>query len=204
MNKTADQNKPEPWQDLSLEDREGEIWKNIPEYNGDYQVSNLGRIKSMKYRSSNRTAILRQKQKDNGYIQIILCSNGKPKHLHTHRVVAQVFTPTDDVKLQIDHIDTNRTNNNINNLQWCTHKENMNNPISREKNSKSNKGRIALNKKRTYMIDSSTGDILNVFHSATEAAKILNICHSCITDVCRGERKTAGGYKFEFLTKLIN
>jgi hypothetical protein len=117
-----------------------EIWKDIPEYKGYYQVSNLGRVKGLKYTfwatRQFRTLperILKPNKNKSGYYYVVLHKNRKGKTWKVHRLVALAFIPNPDNKPCVDHIDTNTTNNNVENLRWCTHKENINNPLTKQK-----------------------------------------------------------------------
>lgn len=105
-----------------------EIWKDIPEYEGLYQVSNLGRIKSLP-RKNNKRIINKEIIKvftklPNGYLKVGLSKNGKTKYYFVHRLVAEVFIPNLENKPCVNHKDCNRKNNDVSNLEWVTHKEN--------------------------------------------------------------------------------
>lgn len=109
-----------------------EIWKTIKDY-PNYQVSNLGRVKSLNYLRTGKEKILRINKDKDGYFQITLSKNGKVKTHKIHRLVAEHFIPNPDNKPCIDHINTDRTDNNVENLRWTTQKENCNNPITKTK-----------------------------------------------------------------------
>ena len=101
-----------------------EIWKDIPEYEGKYQVSNLGRVKSLQRWSGtrfyNREYILNNYvNKKNGYVYVYLTKNNKSKNIRLHRLVAQAFISNPNNHLYINHIDGNKENNCIDNLEWC-------------------------------------------------------------------------------------
>ena len=125
-----------------------EEWKDIPGYEGLYQVSNLGRIKSLarKVKTKNghyqgyNEKILKMGTNNSKYYMVVLCKNGKTNAKLVHRIVAEAFIPNPDNKPCVDHIDTNIYNNNVNNLRWCSQKENCLNPITRKNNSKSKMG----------------------------------------------------------------
>ena len=111
-----------------------EIWKDIPDYEGLYQVSNLGRIKRLEHKRKNnlintdstyKEHILKPAKQTSEYMYIVLCKNGKTKGFRVHRLVAQTFIPNPENKPQVNHIDTNKSNNNVNNLEWCSRSENM-------------------------------------------------------------------------------
>ena len=125
-----------------------EIWRDIPEYAGLYQVSNLGRVKSMKRvieRKNNKILplnerILRQ-QNTNGYRFVRLSKNNKIKQHLVHRLVATQFIDNIFNYNEINHIDEDKTNNNVNNLEWCSHKYNINYGTGNERRRKSEKGK---------------------------------------------------------------
>lgn len=100
-----------------------EIWKSIPEYE-NYQVSNLGNIKNVNYRGTGKTKIIKG-HINKGYIYVALRKNNKTKMVLLHRLIAKAFIPNIENKSCINHIDCNTQNNNINNLEWCTQKENI-------------------------------------------------------------------------------
>jgi hypothetical protein len=107
-----------------------EIWKSINGYD-DYQISNLGRVKSLKY---NKERILKPFSNSDGYLTVELRKNkDESKYCRIHNLIALAFIPNPYNKSCIDHIDRNKTNNSINNLRWVTHQENMCN-ISVKKN----------------------------------------------------------------------
>lgn len=80
-----------------------EIWKDIPSYEGLYQASNCGNIRSLKYRNSKLVKILHQQESKNGYMSILLSKNGKHKLHRVHRLVASCFIPNPHHKEQVDH-----------------------------------------------------------------------------------------------------
>ena len=110
-----------------------EIWKDIKGYEGLYQVSNLGRVKSLerKVLRSDGTSlaiserILKLGKNARGYLSVQLCANGIVKCFRVYRLVAQAFIPNPDNKPQVNHIDGNKQNNRADNLEWATRSENM-------------------------------------------------------------------------------
>lgn len=105
-----------------------EIWKDIKGYEGKYQISNLGNVRSLydenQICKTPRTKMLRLCER-NGYCTIVLSMKGKRKSFQVHRLVAETFIPNTKNKPFINHIDENRKNNNVNNLEWCTQLENV-------------------------------------------------------------------------------
>ena len=123
-----------------------EIWKDIKDYEGLYQVSNLGRVRSLNYNRTNESKVIKETIDINGYAYVDLSKRGEKKRYKVHRLVADTFISKIDSKDNIDHINTIRTDNRVENLRWCTHKENMNNKITKINLSNSLKGRT-FNKK---------------------------------------------------------
>lgn len=115
-----------------------EIWKDICEYKGIYQVSNCGRVKRLAYEIKNpaprangsvlkfKEHLLTPRKITHGYLSIMLYKKGKPKNYKIHRLVAQAFIPNPDNLPEVNHKDEDKTNNCVDNLEWCTHKYNSN------------------------------------------------------------------------------
>lgn len=126
-----------------------EIWKDVVGYEGYYQVSNLGRVRSLDRIASNgrkiKGKILSAKVNTPPYYpRVSLSVNGKMKLVQVHRLVAQafVYNPDPEHKTQVGHKDESRTNNRADNLEWVTPKENSNMPLHRERVSKANEGKV--------------------------------------------------------------
>ena len=103
-----------------------EIWKDIEGYEGLYQVSNLGKVKSLKRMIKKRKCeelIKIASITNKGYYRLPLCKCGKVKYFHIHRLVAEAFIPNIENKPTVDHIDRNKLNNIVSNLRWATYKE---------------------------------------------------------------------------------
>ena len=123
-----------------------EIWKDIEGYEGLYQVSNLGEVRSIIQTSSRRKCILRQYQNENGYMKVNLYNlNGICKKKYIHRLVAESFIENPSNKPNINHIDCNVKNNNVNNLEWCTQRENVKYQVIKRRHAKAKP--IVLNSK---------------------------------------------------------
>lgn len=168
-----------------------EVWKDIKGYEGLYQVSNQGRIKSLRYRNSNKTAILKtQINSRNGYVQIVLSKNNIHKTKKVHRLVAEAFLINLNNYPCINHKDENRQNNNIKNLEWCTYSyNNVYNGRSK---------RVAkIQGKEVKQLD-KTGNVINVFESTRQAGRVTGYNQRHISECCRGLVKTCGGYIWEY------
>ena len=182
-----------------------EIWKDIKEYEGLYQVSNLGRVKSLerKYFSGKNhnickiaeSKLLKLRLDKNGYLVTGLSKNGKQAYVRVHRLVAEAFIPNPNNYPQVNHKDENKENNNVDNLEWCTAKYNNNYGTRKEKASKSSKGKYnkglekSINIIRKKVLCITTG---KEFNSIIEASNFYNIDNSSISSVCKGKRKSCG------------
>lgn len=164
-----------------------EIWKDIPGYE-KYQISNLGNFKKGKQK------LKTHKNKRNGYIYIAVY-NGKYKLFRVHKLVAQLFIANPENKPFVNHIDGNKENNKIENLEWCTQKENVKHAIEVLKVDYS-KGIEKTHLKSQKKIIRSDG---KTYNSIKEAKKDLNNEHAHIVEVCQGKLKKTCGYGWQYL-----
>ena len=163
-----------------------EIWRDIDGYKGLYQVSNKGRVKSL-YNDSER--ILKPWINNDGYLNVVLYKNTVAQHRLVHRLVAEVFIPNLYNKPQVNHLDENKLNNCVNNLEWATAKENSNFGTRNERIS------------RKILQYSKSGEFIKEWLSAAEVELELDISHSNIASCCKGKRKYAGGFVWRYKEK---
>ena len=97
-----------------------EVWKDIQGYNGNYQVSDCGHVRSMSFHRTGETKVLKINKHRNGYFSVLLFDNGKRKRLYIHRLVAEAFIPNPFNFPQVNHKDEDKSNNHVDNLEWCT------------------------------------------------------------------------------------
>lgn len=183
-----------------------EIWKDIKNCKG-YQVSNKSKVKvlskKVKTGIKNQTYVTRKEKIlkpyiAHGYYQVNLWINGKYKHYQVHRLVAEAFIPNPENKPQVNHIDGNKLNNDISNLEWVTRSENMKHAF---KNGLAKPQKGVDNILSLTVIQSDLeGNVLNKYGSTMEAERQTGINHSNISKCCRGvgRYKTAGGFKWEY------
>lgn len=174
-----------------------EIWKDISGYAGIYQISSLGRVKSLSRISNNRTLsekLLTPSLSNSGYAWICLSNNKDKKHFFIHRIIAQSFIPNPMNKMQVNHIDGVKTNNSIDNLEWVTNSENQKHAYKNNLNSVSE-----LQKKRTSKAKSSSvidTESNTIYSSIREAFKTVSIPYSTLCTMLRGEMENKTSLKF--------
>lgn len=163
-----------------------EIWKNIKGYEGAYQISNLGNVRSLdRYvKDKNRTQFIKGKRlkkgKRNTYYVISLNKNGSRKSYQIHRLVAEAFIPNPNNYPVVNHIDENRTNNRIENLEWCTQKYNINHSKRKMYSTKKAKVSSKTNEKyiniknNKYRVAISQLKVEKYFSSLEEAIEFRN------------------------------
>ena len=163
-----------------------EIFKDIEGYEGLYEVSNRGNMKSLNYRRTGKERILKPQKNRCGYLQVQLWKDGKAKNYLVHRLVAEAFIPNTDNLPQVNHIDENKQNNCMDNLEWCSRSYNLTyNDRAKKAGKKQSKPVLA--------IDKVTGLIVE-FASVSEASRVLRIDQGNITKCCQGKYKSMGGF----------
>lgn len=158
----------------------GEVWKIISGIE-KYEVSSFGRV-----RNRFNGKILDGSINNKGYKRYDLCVNGKRIVKSGHTLVANAFIEKTDGKPFVNHIDGDKTNNRVENLEWCTHKENMIHSVRVL-------GNQPVNKKRVICLETGM-----VYESALEAERKTGIHNALIIRCCRGQKKSAGKLHWKY------
>lgn len=198
---------------------EGEEWRDVVGYEGLYMVSSFGRVISLGRTVTNNLGSRKQSSKflsestftNSGYKQVRLWKNNKENHIYIHRLVAKAFIPNPNEYPCVDHIDTNRTNNHVSNLRWCTYSMNSMNPVTNERSRKSKIGnrKLSLSKSKSVVrINPDNENDIKIYESARVAQiELTGSKNGHISCVCIGRRNLYAGYKWMFLSDyeaLIN
>lgn len=152
-----------------------EIWKDIKGYEGLYQISNLGRVKS--YKRNN--IILKPGKTKRGYMVVSLCSKKSIKKVYIHRLVAQSFIKNINSFEQVNHIDGDKANNKVDNLEWVSAKDNV---IHAYKNN------LMIGRKTMIYQFDKKNNLINTYESISQASKELKIPEPVISMCANGKR----------------
>lgn len=188
-----------------------ETWKQVKNYEGIYEVSSYGRVRSVdRYVNSairHNTSVfregkmLKQNKKRNGYLTVDLCKNGTVKTITVHKIVAEAFLEKEDGKTEVNHINCNKADNRVKNLEWCTPKENKD-------HAKANNLYRGPGKKPLICLQTN-----QVFESSYAAAEWVNNkkfgnskqikgMSSKIRACCLGQQSIAYGYTWKYLDRI--
>ena len=174
-----------------------EIWKDIKNYEGLYQVSNMGRVKNKK------NCTINPELNKNGYKYIPLYKENKRRRELLHRIVATAFIENPNSLPQVNHIDGNKQNNNVDNLEWCTCSYNLKEAYRLKLREPARamlgkKGIKCPNSKKINQYDLE-GNFIKLWYSTMDIERELKIRHNSISKCCKHKKyKTAGGYKWEY------
>lgn len=172
-----------------------EIWKDIEGYEGSYQVSSFGRVRSLdrpghplinrwgaRIEMTLKGKILKQHPTNSGYLSVML---GRKKRAYIHQLVAHAFVEGYKEGLEVDHINENKTDNRKENLRWVTKIENNNSPLRAKK----------ISMTHAYIVRQYKGDVfIKEYPSIIEASKQTGICKSTIARCINGKFRQAGGF----------
>jgi hypothetical protein len=178
-----------------------EVWKDAAGYEGFYQVSNLGNVKSCERfvkhpRGGNKllkSKDMRLNNDTHGYKVVSLCKEGRENTIKVHRLVANAFIENVDNKLQVNHINGVKFDNNVFNLEWATPSENL-----KHAHSTGLKKTSVNNERAVLAFDKLTNELVSNFVSISKASRELNISKCDVSAVLNNRQKTAKGYYFKY------
>lgn len=171
-----------------------EVWKSVPGYEGIYEVSDQGRVKSLARETNNQYGktdiIMSPGWSPNGYYFVTLCKNGVHKNARIHRLVAEAFIPNPGGLPQVNHKDCDRSNNKAENLEWCTAEYNIN---YADRNKKAGvKSAIPV------FQYTKCGEFVKRYDSAVQAEKETGIASQNISKCRAGKLPSAGGFVWKY------
>ena len=173
-----------------------EEWRDVVGYEGVYQVSNWGRVKRLggtPWRKYDR--LLKPALVGAGYYQMRLCTECKKRYFYVHQLVAQAFIPNPNGYTEVNHIDENKLNNRVENLEWCDHHYNLNYGVHNAKLSLSATNNIKRSKPVSqYTLD---GQFVKTYPSMGEAQR-NGFFTGAISNCCRGKQKQHSGYIWKY------
>lgn len=184
-----------------------EVWKDIKGYEGFYQISNLGNVKSLKrkvYSGRKRTRwqyekiLSNNKTNGKGYKIVSLNKDSKSKNKYIHRLVAETFLENPNNYKYINHKDENKSNNNVDNLEFCTAQYNSTYNNLHIRNGLKNRNN-KYSKKVLQLNDND--EIINTYPSISEASRQLNVSSQAISDCLRKIQKHSAGFKWKYANK---
>lgn len=173
---------------MKSNDSKMEIWIPIVGYEGRYSVSNFGNIASHR---GGKTRILKPTLNRSGYTYVDLCKNGMRRSHRVNVLVANHFLPKPNGMEEVNHKDENKSNNRVENLEWCTHRYNM--------NYGTRTGRAISHLRKPVVRCNKSGESIDAHESVNQASRTLGISAAHISLCCRGMRKSAGGFKWRFV-----
>ena len=176
-----------------------EEWRDVVGYEGRYQVSSMGRVKSLErkvrhWRGGERIQkerILKPSNDRRGYLLVSLCDGEKRKTFSVHRLVCQAFHENPDNKPQVNHINEIKTDNRACNLEWCTCKQNVNHGTRTDRSAKARSKPVGQ-----YTLD---GELVKIWQSPCEAGKQIGLSDSHVSKAANGKLKTAYGFIWRYV-----
>ena len=185
-----------------------EIWKDIKDYENLYQISNLGRVKSLERKVKNKNGykvikekILKNYIHNTGYYAVNLRKQCKIDIRLIHRLVAEYFIDNPKMYPIVNHKDGNKLNNNIKNLEWCTYKHNINEAYRLGLNKYTHNQNFKNKSKKVLQYDREN-NFIKEYNSLREASKITGVCYNSISLNCLGKQNYAGDYIWRFKEEI--
>lgn len=178
-----------------------EMWKPVKGYEGLYEISSYGNVKSLNYNHTKSIRAIRRYYHNSGYLAVDLWKNRKEKRYFVHRLVAENFIENPNNYNIVNHIDGNRLNNYFENLEWCTQQHNVKEAfrLGRRGSFLGKFGEKHNRSKPVLQLDLE-GNFIKQWSCGNEIQRKLGFSNSNINACCLGKRKTAYGYKWQYET----
>lgn len=186
----------EIYKNLSLEDLPNEEWRDVVGYEGLYQVSNMGRVKSLPRKHQTREFIFSQHKIGNGYLAVTFTQNNQRKTIKVHKLVVNAFLPIEDGKDEVNHIDENKFNNKLDNLMRCDRFFNVN--YGSRTLVTSYKLRNREDQSKVVLQLNQKGEVIKKFRSVADTSRFYKCFPSYIQRVCVGKRNNYKGMYFKY------
>lgn len=182
-----------------------EQWKDIVGYEGLYQVSDMGRVRSLETKDNRgrirHGKIIKPRNNGHGYLGVCLCKNGKPEQYYVHRLVAGAFCDNPNKYKTVNHKDENPQNNHASNLEWCTQKYNNCYGTKLIRNVLNRDYKTTCKKRKTIKL-SLDGTFLGEWESASKAAKDAGLSPSRVSNACRNAT-ICGGFRWIYAEDCV-
>jgi hypothetical protein len=174
-----------------------EIWKPIKGYEGLYEVSNLGNVKSLNYSHTGKPKLLKLCKLKNGYLMVQLSKNSVTEKRLVHRLVAQAFLPNPDNLPEVNHKSEIKSQNNVENLEWCSSSYNHSYGTGTKRMVAKRNNNNCNNAEKPVKQITLNGTLVTIWPNINEAGRNgFNI--GCISMCCNGKRNSHKGYLWEF------
>ena len=164
-----------------------EIWCPIKGFENIYEVSDQGRVRSLKF---GKERILKPALTTQGYLIVGLCKNGEIKQCLVHRLVALAFIPNPDNLPEVNHKDENKENNSVQNLEWCDQKYNINYGTRNQM--------VSMKLSKPVLQYTKSGGFVREWKSAMDVQRNLGYFQNNISNCCNGKLKSANGFVWKF------
>ena len=188
-----------------------EQWKDVEGYEGLYQISSYGRVRSLPRKGTDGRTI-RDSLGNSGYLQTHLCKNGKSKTIMVHRLVARHFVENPDNLPEVNHIDEDKTNNHASNLEWCTRIQNVKHGTGVERMAMAhdykrsaiksaanhNYKEVARKEAKPLLQFDKDGNLVKRWESLRAAGRALGVSCGNISAACNGKQETSYGFIWRY------
>lgn len=198
-----------------------EEWRDVVGLEGMYQVSNYGNVRSVDRFVNNKSntktkikgVVMKLQENHKGYMAIVLHKNNVPISKLVHRLVAEAFLENTNNLPQVNHIDTDKKNNRVDNLEWVSNYDNMQHAVKNGcyKHAFTEKTKLAVQKNLNYARKArirsvrqydNEGNLVNEFESIADAERKTGVNNSKITMCCKHRRNHAGGYVWKYVEEM--